>query len=326
MSTSRTPARFDRARAALGARPGDRLVGVGLAVAGVFCFSLRPVLIKLAYAYMSDPITLLALRMLFSLPFFAVAAIWQRREARAPIAWRDRLAILGLGFLGYYLASFLDFLGLQYISAGLGRLVLFLYPTVVVLLSIAMLGKKPQRREVLALAVSYAGLALVLSGALGGVNPNLLLGAALAFASGVCYALYLVGGSQILVRVGSVRFSAYATMVAAACAILQFFALRPLSALALPPVVWGIAAVIGIVCTVLPIFMTSEALRRIGPNQVALIGALGPVTAIVLGWVGLDEAMTPLQLGGVVLVLGGVLLVTAKGRAIKGGAAKVKPG
>jgi drug/metabolite transporter (DMT)-like permease len=263
----------------------------------------------------ADPVTLLALRMLFSLPFFAAAAIWLRRQRPAPIAWRDRLAILGLGFLGYYLASFLDFLGLQYISAGLGRLVVFLYPTVVVLLSIALLGKRAQRREILALVVSYAGLALVLSGALGGPNPNLLLGAALAFASGAAYAIYLVGGSQVLLRVGALRFSAYATMVAGACAITQFLAIRPLSALVLPPAVWGIAAIIGIVCTVLPIVMTSEALRRIGANQVALIGALGPVTAIFLGWIGLDEEMTGLQLGGVALVLAGVLLVTIKGKA-----------
>ncbi len=288
------------------------IVGVALAAGGVMCFSLRPVLIKLAYAYVTDPVTLLALRMLFSLPFFVVAALWLgRTKQQAPVSARDSLAILGLGFAGYYLASYLDFLGLQYISAGLGRLILFLYPTLVVLLSILVLRKPVQRRELTALGISYAGIALVMSPALGASNPNLPLGAAFIFASAVVYAIYLVGGTAVLRRVGSLRFSAYATVVASICCIAQFLLLRPLAALDLPWMVYGLSAVIGVVCTVLPIFMTSEALRRIGANRVAMIGALGPVTTIVLGYVGLDERMTLLQLGGVVLVLGGVLLVSA---------------
>jgi len=235
-----------------------------------------------------------------------------RTQRQEPITRGDGAAILALGFLGYYLASFLDFLGLQYISAGLGRLVLFLYPTVVVLLSIVVLRKPARPREILALTVSYAGLALVLSPAFGGANANLPLGAALVFASGIIYAVYLVAGTEVLRRVGSMRFSAYATIVASLCCIAQFLALRPISALDLPWIVYGISAVIGIVCTVLPIFMTSEALRRIGANRVAMIGALGPVTTIAFSYVGLDEMMTAAQLGGVVLVLGGVLLVSVR--------------
>jgi drug/metabolite transporter (DMT)-like permease len=292
---------------------GGALVGVALAVAGVICFSLRPVLVKVAYAYVTDPVTLLALRMVFSLPFFLAASLWlEGRGQQAPVSRGDGLAIVALGFLGYYLASFLDFLGLQYISAGLGRLVLFLYPTVVVLLSVAILRKPARGREIIALAASYAGLALVLSPALDAAGANLPLGASLAFASGVVYAIYLVGGTEVVRRVGSMRFSAYATTVASAFCIAQFLVLRPLSALDLPLPVYAISATIGVICTVLPVFMTSEALRRIGANQVAMIGGLGPVTTIVFGYVGLDEAMTPVQLWGAALVLGGVLLVSAR--------------
>lgn len=290
-----------------------RAVGVAMALTGVACFSLRPILIKLAYGYVVDPVTLLALRMLFSLPFFLAAAAWAGRgEPREPVARRDAAAIVFLGFIGYYFSSFVDFLGLQYISAGLGRLILFLYPTVVVLLSLAFLRKRPLRRELVALGLTYSGIALVMWRAIGGANANLPLGAALVFASAIGYAVYLVAGSQVVRRVGSLRFTAYATTVASILCIAQFLLLRPLSALDLPRAVYGLAIAMALVSTVLPVFITSEALRRIGANQVALVGALGPVTTIFFGWVGLDERMTPIQLAGAALVLLGVLLVSLR--------------
>jgi drug/metabolite transporter (DMT)-like permease len=294
--------------------PGSyRAVGVAMALTGVACFSLRPILIKLAYAYVVDPVTLLALRMLFSLPFFLGAAAWAGHdEQRAPVAPRDAAAIVFLGFIGYYFSSFVDFLGLQYISAGLGRLILFLYPTVVVLLSLAFLRKRPSGREFVALGLTYSGIALVMWRAVGGANANLPLGAALVFASAIGYAVYLVAGCQVVRRVGSLRFTAYATTVASILCIAQFLLLRPLSALDMPREVYELAIAMALVSTVLPVFITSEALRRIGANHVALVGALGPVTTIFFGWVGLDERMTPIQLAGAALVLSGVLLVSVR--------------
>ncbi|HEY6862709.1 MAG TPA: DMT family transporter [Burkholderiales bacterium] len=290
-----------------------RAVGVAMALTGVACFSLRPILIKLAYVHVVDPVTLLALRMLFSLPFFVAAAAWAGRgERREPVSRRDAGAIVFLGFIGYYFSSFADFLGLQYISAGLGRLILFLYPTIVVLLSLAFLRKRPSRRELLALVLTYSGVALVMWRAVGGANANLPLGASLVFASAVGYAVYLVAGSQVVRRVGSLRFTAYAMSVASAFCIAQFLLLRPLSALELPRQVYGLAIAMALMSTVLPVFITSEALRRIGANQVALVGALGPVTTIFFGWVGLDERMSPIQLAGAALVLFGVLLVSLR--------------
>jgi drug/metabolite transporter (DMT)-like permease len=290
-----------------------RAVGIAMAVAGVVCFSLRPILIKLAYGYVVDPITLLALRMIFSLPFFLFAAAWVGRDTkRPPLARRDVWAILMLGFVGYYFSSFVDFLGLQYISAGLGRLILFMYPTLVVLLSMAFLHKRPTAREVVALAVTYSGVALVMANAAQGANRHLVLGASLCFASAAGYAVYLVAGSQVVQRVGSMRFTAYAMSVASGFCILQFLLLRPLSALSMPSQVYGLAIAMALVATVLPVFITTEALKRIGANQVALFGALGPVTTLFFGWVGLDEVMTPVQLAGAALVLAGVVLVTLR--------------
>ena len=289
------------------------LAGLLLAVGGVVCFSLRPIFIKLAYAWVTDPITLLALRMVFSVPFFIAAAVWVRSATdHRPLAGHELLTVAVLGILSYYGASFLDFLALQYIPAGLGRLLLFTYPTIVVILSAALLRKRATAREIAALVLTYAGLALVFAHSLEGEQKNFWLGAALAFASSICYALYLVAGAEVITRVGSVRFTAYAMSAASAACILQFLLLRPLSALDLPAPVYGYAIAMAVLSTAIPAFMTSEALRRIGANTVAIVGALGPVTTIAFGWLGLEEVMTPLQLAGAALVLVGVVVITLR--------------
>jgi drug/metabolite transporter (DMT)-like permease len=289
------------------------VAGLLLAIGGVVFFSLRPIFIKLAYAYVTDPVTLLALRMVFSVPFFIAAALWVRSGTEhRPLAGRELAVVVGLGVLAYYGASFLDFLALQYIPAGLGRLLLFTYPTIVVLLSAALLGKRVTAREIIALIVTYAGLMLVFAHSLEGEQKDLWLGAGLAFASSLCYALYLVAGAEVITRVGSVRFTAYAMSAASAACIVQFLLLRPLSALELPAPVYGYAIAMAVLSTAVPVFMTSEALRRVGANTVAIIGALGPVTTIAFGWLGLEEVMTPLQLAGAALVMIGVVVISLK--------------
>lgn len=293
-----------------------RWSGVALALFAVVAFALRPVLIKVAYGYARDPITLIALRMTFSLPFFLAAAIWSGRGGRSrPLTPRELGIVFGLGTLGYYLASTLDYVGLQYVTAGVGRLLLFLYPTIVLLLSAAFFKKPARRRDLIALLVTYAGVALVLSAAMDGENADLTLGAALVFGSAFAYAVYLVIGAEIAQHIGAIRFAALAVSAACLCCIVQFLLLRPLSALDLPAPVYGLSIVIAAVCTVIPVFMTAEALRRIGANHVAMIGAMGPVASIGFGYLILGESMTILQLGGAALVIGGVVLATVGGRA-----------
>jgi drug/metabolite transporter (DMT)-like permease len=313
--------RHDRAAPALTRGEGRRgwfAAGLLLAIGGVFFFSLRPIFIKLAYAHVTDPVTLLALRMVFSVPFFIAAAVWVRSGSEhRPLSGREFGAVVGLGILSYYGASFLDFLALQYIPAGLGRLLLFSYPTIVVVLSALMLGKRVTAREIMALVLTYAGLMLVFAHALDGEQKNFWLGAGLAFAGSVCYALYLVAGAEVITRVGSVRFTAYAMTAASIACVLQFLLLRPASALDLPAPVYGYAVAMAVLSTAVPVFMTSEALRRVGANTVAIIGALGPVTTIVLGYLGLEEIMTPLQLAGSALVLVGVVVISLRPSSTK---------
>jgi len=292
---------------------GYRFWGIAFALAGTVAFAFRPVLIKLGYnAHPISATTLLFLRMSLSLPFFLAMAWWFRGQK--PISRRDWLGILGLGFLGYYLASLLDFLGLQYVPAGLGRLIMFLYPTLVVILSAVFLGKPATRKELAALAITYAGIGFVLSDRLG-VAPEhrqFLFGAMLIFAAAMCYAVYLVTGSQLVTRVGSARFTAYTMIVSTAPAVVQFLVLEPFSALELPAIVWWYVILLATLCTVLPTFLVAEALKRIGANHFAMIGALGPVTTVAADLVLMQGTLSPIQIGGGVLVISGVLLVSVK--------------
>ena len=289
-----------------------RAWGIVFALIGVLAFSFRPILIKLSYAaYPVSPVTLLFLRMTLSLPFFLAIGWWLRKQ-EPRLTPRDWGAVVGLGFLGYYAASFLDFVGLQWVGAGVGRLILYLFPTLVVLLSFLFLKKTPGAREVLALVLSYAGIALVLSNQIAAESRLFALGAALVFASALCYAVYLVAGSQMVKRIGSMRFTAYSTAVATVPAVLQFVLLEPMSALDLPASVWGYAIILATVSTVLPLFLQAEALNRIGANHFALMGAVGPVSVAITSALGLDEPFTAVQAVGGALVIFGVLLVSLK--------------
>jgi drug/metabolite transporter (DMT)-like permease len=300
------------------ASAAGHIIGVLLAAVAAVAFSLRAVFVKLAYEDMSDPVTLLALRMLFSLPFFVVAAALHHRSRNGQtlpaITARDALSLVALGFVGYYLASFLDMFGLQFVAAGVGRLLLFIYPTIVVVLSAVVLGKPMSRRDLIALAITYAGVALVLSNQFDRTSENFWLGATLVMLSAVSFSVYLVGSGEVVVRVGTIRFTAYATAAASLFCILQFVALRPLSALVLPGRVYVLAIAMALVSTVMPIFMMAEALRRIGASRVAMISALGPAATVVAGYLGLDEKMTLLQTAGGCLVVLGVVVVAARAR------------
>ncbi|HVL35483.1 MAG TPA: DMT family transporter [Burkholderiales bacterium] len=288
--------------------------GIAFAVVGVLAFSLRPILIKLSYAaHPVSPTTLLFLRMALSLPFFLAIGWWLRR-AQPRLTGRDWMNVALLGFLGYYAASFLDFIGLQYVGAGVGRLILFLFPTLVLVLSFLFLNKAPTRRELAALVTSYAGIALVVSNQVAPTAEGrlFLFGALLIFAGALCYAVYLVAGSQVVRRVGSMRFTAYSMAISSIPAMAQFFVLEPAAALDLPPAVWGYAIVLATLSTVLPVFLQAEALKRIGANHFALIGAVGPVSVAATSALGLDEPFGMVQAVGGALVIFGVLLVSVK--------------
>jgi len=287
--------------------------GIACVLAGSVAFSAKPVLVKAAYQYGVDTMTLLALRMLFAAPLFLLMAWWAGRPAVAFTA-REIAGIVFLGFLGYYLGSFLDLAGLQYISAGFGRLILYLYPTLVLLMSAVFLQQPLRGRQMVSLGLSYAGIALVFSAEaqLGESLPLTVWGAVLVFGSAVTYATYLVAGSRLVHKYGSMRFSAYASLIATGFVIAHFLAIRPLQALVVTQEVYGLVAVLAVFATVLPLWLMAEGLKRIGANQVSLVGCVGPLATMAFAWMFLDETVTLVQLSGAALVLTGVLIITLK--------------
>ena len=303
------------------AATGNPLIGPLCAVIGVLGFSFKAILIKLAYAWAPiDAVTLLALRMLYSAPLFALMAWWasRNRAARnaAVMGKRDWFSILWLGFIGYYLASLVDFMGLQYVTASLERLMLYLYPTLVVVLSAVLFKQRITGRIVLALALSYAGIVLVFGRdlSLAGDPHALWLGGGLVFAGAALYAVYLVGAGPVIARLGSLRFIAWAMLASTAFVLAQFALTRPASALAAPLRIQLLSLTMALISTVLPTFLIAEAIKRIGANRTSLVGSLGPVFTIGLGWWLLAEPVHWIQLCGAALVLAGVTLVTLRPR------------
>ena len=295
------------------------LIGMSMVVLAAFGFSAKAILVKIGYQWQPglDPIVLMALRMGFSLPLFLLVARWNngRGPAIGPRR-RDWLSLLVLGLLGYYLASLLDFSGLQYISAGLERLILFVYPTLVVLLSALFLGRAIGRRELIALVLSYAGIAIVYGQQLGTGPPGgagvTAWGALLVFASALSFALFIMGSGELIRRFGSVRFTTGSMSVAAIAVLLHYgvsYANTPAGigyALGLPGRIYALALLMAVASTVLPAFLMSAGIHRIGAGRAAIVGGGGPVMTLVLAWIVLGEVMTPLQLFGTGLVLAGV--------------------
>jgi len=247
-------------------------IGIILALLAAIGFSAKAILVKLAYLEHVDAITLLALRMAFSVPFFIGVGIWARYRHATTLNTHDRLLVIGLGLIGYYLSSLLDFLGLQYISAGLERLILFLYPTMTVILSALIYKRIIGKSTLAAMMLCYAGIALVFMHDMGTKQEGrIALGASLVFLSTLSYSIYLVGAGHAIKRIGVVRFTAYAMIVASAAVLLQFMLTRPMTALVLPARVYVLSMAMAIFSTVLPVFMLSFAIRRIGPGSTSLI-------------------------------------------------------
>jgi drug/metabolite transporter (DMT)-like permease len=286
----------------------DRGTGIALAVLGSIAFSGKAIIVKLAYRHGVDAVTLIMYRMLFALPLFVAIAWWAGR-GRPALTRRDMLVVSGLGFSGYYLASFLDFVGLQYVSAGLERLILYLNPTLVLGLSVLLFKQRVSGRQLAALAVSYAGVLLVFGHEVHFAGADVLLGTALVFGSAVSYALYLVYSGAEVKRLGALRLTGLASSIACVLCIVQFLLLKPLdAALVVPPVLW-LSVLNATVCTVAPVLMMMMAIERIGATLAAQTGMLGPLSTITLGVLVLHEPFNAWIIGGTVLVLAGIWLL-----------------
>ena len=283
--------------------------GLLLAAAGSIAFSGKAIIVKLAYRHGVDAVTLLMYRMLFALPMFLLMAWWAGR-GKAPLTRRDWLGVLGLGFSGYYLSSFLDFWGLEFISASLERLILYLNPTLVLVLGWVLFKKRITTRQAVAMAISYSGVLLVFGHEVTLAGTHAALGAFLVFSSAITYGLYLTYSGQMVQRLGSLRLAGLATSVACLFCLLHFALLRPWDAALVPePVLW-LSALNATACTALPVLLVMMAIERIGPGLTAQTGMIGPMSTISMGVLLLGEPFNAWIIAGTGLVVSGVFWVT----------------
>lgn len=291
-------------------------IGFLLAGLGSILFSAKAIVAKLTYMHGVDALTVIGFRMLLSLPVFLTVAVWQAYKSyqgrQAALSVKQRWQVLLLGFIGYYLASLLDFLGLQYISAGLERLILFLAPTFVLLFSALFLKKLILPKQWAALALSYLGVSLVFVQDLSLEGDHVLLGAGLVLGSALSYSFYLIGSGELLKQIGSTRLVAYAMATSAVYTLIHFFVVQGWTGLDQSKEVYGLSLIHATLNTVFPTFMIMWAVERIGAPMAAQLGLIGPVSILFLAYWFLDEPITLLQLGGTALVLTGAMVLSRK--------------
>jgi len=291
----------------------SRLVGTAMVVVAAIAFSAKAIIIKLAYRHGVDAVTLLALRMLFSAPLFALLAWWAvRSAATTPLSAPDFRNVLLLGLVGYYLASYFDFLGLQHITAALERLILFVHPTFVLIFSALLFHRRITQRDVVAVALSYLGIGLVFGNDVLTQPGNVLLGSFWVLVSALLYSAYLIGSGRLVGRVGSLRFASYAGLISCVGVLVHYLVITPDRSLILqqPAAVYWLALLMAVVSTVLPIVLTAEGIRRVGASHASITGSVGPIATIFLGFAFLDEPITAIQLIGCGLVMSGILAIT----------------
>lgn len=292
-----------------------------LAGLGAVLFSAKAIVVKLCYRHGADAETVLALRMLFSLPFFW-SAVWLQASARRapPMHRNDVISVLLLGFIGYYLSSYLDFLGLQYISAGLERIILYLNPTIVLVISALVLKKPIRSRQWLAIGVAYAGVTLVFLHDVSFDGQRAALGSSLVFTGAVTYAIYLILAGEIVNRIGSIRLVAYASASSTFFCVGQSLLKNPHAIFSQPLEVYSLSLLNGSLCTFVPMLLIMVAVKRVGSGLAAQSGVIGPVATVLFGWYFLGETIGLLQVLGVAIVLVsmGILLTATRSPSSEG--------
>jgi drug/metabolite transporter (DMT)-like permease len=292
------------------------ITGVILSVLGAICFSTKAIFVKLAYRETAvDAVTLLALRMIFSLPFFAVSAWWVTlKSSNVKFTAKQWIAVGLIGCLGYYISSLLDFIGLQYVTAGIERLILFAYPTMVLLMSALIFKVNINRAQWIALVITYVGLLIAFWGEVSfvGKSTQFYLGAGSIFICAITYAMYIVGSGRIIPAVGATKFNSYAMSFAALAVIIHFIIVNDNSLLFLDFEIYAYSFLMAIIGTVIPSYLVTQGINRVGSDNTAIIGSVGPVSTIVQAYFFLNEPIHLMQLSGTVLILTGILIISRK--------------
>lgn len=288
---------------------GSALIGV----LGAVCFSTKAIFVKLAYRDSEvDAITLLALRMLFSIPFFSISAwAYSQRAANVRFTTKEWLQVAWVGCLGYYISSLLDFWGLKFVTAGIERLILFIYPTFVLLMTALWFKQRVSGKQWLAVSIAYVGLLIAfISEAQIAITTHFYFGAFLILICAFTYASYIVGSGRLIPKVGAMKFNSYAMSFASLAVLLHFFITSDSSLFNQPLSVYVYAFLMAVVSTVIPSYLVSISINRLGANNTAIIASIGPVSTILQAYYFLGESISLLQLVGTTLILAGVLIIS----------------
>jgi len=289
--------------------------GIAIGVLGIVLFSSKAVMVKLAYKYQVDAISVLLLRMLFSFPFYVIIAfVYRNKTTAVDIKNKDYIWVLFFGFVGYYLASYFDFVGLSYIKASLERIILFIYPTIVILLNRVFLKQAISKIQAIAIGLTYIGIIIAFSDEVSISGSEAYLGGFFILLSAITYASYLVGSGWLIPKFGVVKFTAYAMLVSCFCVFIHYGCIGEVHLFSFPMEVYGLGFLIAVFATVIPSFLVSLSIKMISSSNFAIVAGVGPISTIVLAAIFLNESLTLLQIFGALIVIGGIVFMSVKNR------------
>jgi len=292
------------------------IYGALLAFVGIFMFSAKAIFVKLVYEFGVDSITVLAYRMIFSLPIYiAIWLAYRKKEMKKNNThFKTFFAVIPLGIMGYYLASFLDFEGLVYIDASMERLIVFIYPTLVLLLGFLLFKRRIMRNQVVAIAIAYIGIAIAFGNKIDfNEQNNILLGSVFVFGSTLSYAIYLVFSEKYIQKIGTVVFTSLSMIVSCIAVLTHYYFSYGFTLFQHSFEVYLYTFLMSIFCTVIPSFMITQSIKMIGSSNMAILGSVGPISTMILAVIFLNEVITAYQIAGTVVVILGVLML--KGNA-----------
>lgn len=292
-------------------KPSALALGVWMVLIGAIFSSSKAVIIKLAYEFHINAVSLLTLRMIISLPVFLVLGIWALKRKPMKLRVSDWGQLFVVGLLGYYLAALFDFIGLQYITAGLERLILFSYPALVLLLARVIWKRPISVKQWIALGLTYFGILLALNGNIVIPEPSILwTGAFWVFLCALAFALHLLGSQHLIPRMGVMMFSSWAMVFASLGVFAHAFVNSDTVQLfGHPTEVYQLSGLLAVITTILPPYLMSGGIQRLGVGNAAILGSVGPVSTLILAWWLLEEKLSFQQIIGAVIVLSGVLLI-----------------
>ncbi len=299
--------------------PIKYIQGALLVFAGAVLFAGKAVLVKYNYIhYHVDTVPLLALRMGFALPFYIIILLIEKNKIpiNESVKTKHWLWMLVMGIVGYYLASLFDFWGLNYVTAGTERLILFLYPSLVLIISALFLKKKILKIQYIALLITYLGIVCTFIPNLKmGLGSNLLFGSFLIFLSALTYAIYLIGSGELIPKFGTIRFTCYAMITSTIVVLIHHVAAGNQSLFNYPKEVYYLSITMAVMCTVIPSFLISGGIKKVGSGNASIIGSVGPIATIIMANVFLGEILNRWQIAGTLIVLGGVFMISWKGKS-----------